>query len=357
MADYRTWGWYQPGFLPGWNLSDQDNLDAALNGTVLSVADYREYFMRDLNGDFIIDDTDTDDGSTPFPGEGLVVDGVEYDAHEIAVYDNSTITVNGVDYSVRLVVTVLDNGAWGVRILDADIQPGWYPADITAARLGTFNGVEYSGTYVSSVDQMLCFAPEVPIRTPGGWRAAGGLRAGDRVLTQDGPRPLIWTARRQVDARHTKNAPVVIPPGVLGATAAIRLSPLHRVMVAAPQAALLFGSSRVLMAARHLLVVPGVVQQPVRDLPYIHLMTRAHSVLRCPGLWCESFQGGPWARRLLSPDDRARLWQAHPDADRLRPVFPVLGAKEARLLLYDMGLTGGGMQPVPEAPSLGISLR
>ncbi|CUH74875.1 hypothetical protein [Tropicibacter naphthalenivorans] len=42
MPDVRTWGWYQPGLLPGWNLSDQNNLDGALNGTVLSVADYRE---------------------------------------------------------------------------------------------------------------------------------------------------------------------------------------------------------------------------------------------------------------------------------------------------------------------------
>ncbi|CUH74873.1 Hint domain-containing protein [Tropicibacter naphthalenivorans] len=270
--------------------------------------------MRDDNGDGIIYDTDSDDGSAPSPAtEGLVVSGVLYNAHEIGVYDNSTITVDGVDYTVRLVVTVLDNGAWGVHILDVDIQPGWYPADITAARLGTWNGVEYSGTNTSSVDQMLCFAAETPIRTPTGWRAAGALAEGDAVVTLSGTEPLVWVGRQTVAGLRGASAPITIAPGSLGAHGLIRLSPLHRVLISSPNAALLFGHPRILIAAKDLLPLPGVSQIPVDKVTYIHLMTRRHSVLRSAGLWCESFQAGTWARRRLPLPDQAKLAQLLPN--------------------------------------------
>lgn len=334
MADYRTWAWYQTGQLPGWNPSDQDNLDASMNGTVVSTSVYKEYWLRDTNDDQILNDADSDDGSAPIGGGGVIVDGVGYDAHELSVYDNSTVTVNGVDYTVRLVVTVLDTGAWAVRILDPDIQHDWQPADFSGARLGTWNGIEYSGTYINSVDRMLCFAPETPIQTPDGWRRADSLCDGDQVMTYQGPRRLIWTAQRRVAAHNSINAPVVIPSGVLGARAVIRLSPLHRVMVSSPIAQLLFGSQHVLLAARHLLDRPHVRQRKQPTINYVHLMTRRHTALRCPGLWCETFQAGPWARRLLPQSDRIRLQSVYSGRQRLRAGWPVLGATEARLLLH-----------------------
>ncbi|MFW2588644.1 Hint domain-containing protein [Sagittula sp. SSi028] len=334
MAEHLTWGWLQPGPLAGFSTSNQDNLDAGLNGQVLSVATYKEYLLRDADNDGVIYDEDRDDTGVRSPGEGIVIDGVLNKGHEIAVYSNSTITVNGVDHSVNLIVTVLENGAWGVRLHNSDIQDGWYPADITAARLGTFNGVEYSGTQINAVDRMLCFAPETPIQTPDGWRRADSLSDGDQVMTYQGPRPLIWTAQRRVAAHNSINAPVVIPSGVLGARAVIRLSPLHRVMVTSPMAQLLFGSQHVLLAARHLLHLPQVRQRRQATINYVHLMTRRHTALRCPGLWCETFQAGPWARRMLPQSDRIRLESVYSGRQRLRAGWPVLGATEARLLLH-----------------------
>lgn len=344
MSDTQTWGWLQPGTLPGFSLYNQDNLGSGLNGTVITLSAYTEYVLRDLDGDGIVRDTDTDDGSVPSSGEGLILDGTLMNVHELAVYENSTITVSGVDHVVRLVVSVTDSGTWGVRILDTDIQPGWYPADITAARLGTFYPTEYNGSNTTSVDQMLCFGPETPILTPDGWRRADSLRRGDQVMTA-GRRyvPLTWTARMTGPALDVASAPITLDAGTFGLTTPIRLSPQHRVLIANPAVSLLFGTRRVLVAARHLLELRGVASRPEARITYVHLMTRRHTVLRVPGLWCESFLPGPRARTGLS-DTAWRSLLAATDRQTLKPArYRSLTAFEARLLLSEMGLS-----PKPE---------
>lgn len=353
MTDTRIWGWLQPGTLPGFSLLNQDNLGPGLNGTVVTTAAYTEYALRDLDGDGIIYDTDTDDGSYPTLGEGIVFGATLSNVHEVAVYENSTITVNGVDTTVRLVVTVTDTGTWGVRILDADIQPGWYPADITAAQLGTFFPTEYSGSHVTSVDQMLCFGPETPILTPDGWRRADGLRRGDRVMTA-GRRfqPLIWTAYMTASALAEETAPIMLEAGVLGLTTAIRLSPQHRVLLASPEAHLLFGTRRVLVAACHLLALDGVTRQPQPQMTYVHLMTRRHTVLRTPGLWCESFLPGRRAEGALPPEVYRSLVRCLPKRGPKPAPYRSLSGSEAALLLAQMAGRPGRRRgrPCPPRP-------
>ncbi|QRF65174.1 Hint domain-containing protein [Ponticoccus alexandrii] len=342
MTDTRIWGWLQPGTLPGFSLLNSDNLGSGLNGTLITTDAYTEYILRDLDGDGIVYDTDLDDLSYPTLGEGIVFDGTLTNAHEIAVYENSIITMNGVDETVRLVVTVTDTGTWAVRIHDEDIQPGWYPADITRAQIGTFLPTEYSGSHVTSVDGMLCFAAETPILTPGGWRRADALRRGDPVMTA-GRRfePLTWTARMTGPALDEASAPIVLDAGVLGLSAPIRLSPQHRVMITCPEANLVFGSRRVLVAARHLLGLPGVCRQPLDRITYVHLKTRRHSVLRTPGLWCESYLPGPMGEASMPPSAWRELMAASRSAPREKSVCRSLTAAEANVLLSRMGLLNG----------------
>ncbi len=352
MTDTRIWGWLQPGTLPGFSLLNDNNLGFGLNGTLITTDAYNEYILRDLDGDGIVYDTDLDDFSYPTLGEGIVFEGTITNAHELAVYENSTITVNGVDETVRLVVTVTDTGTWAVRIHDADIQPGWYPADITGAQIGTFLPTEYSGAYLTSVDGMLCFASETPILTPGGWRRADRLRRGDLVMTA-GRRfePLTWTARMTGPALDEASAPIVLDAGVLGLTVPIRLSPQHRVMIASPEASLVFGSRRVLVAARYLLGLPGVSHQPLDRITYVHLKTRRHSVLCTPGLWCESFLPGPMGKASMPPSAWRGLMAATRSAQREKSFCRSLTATEANVLLSRMGLLPGSRRQRGKTPS------
>lgn len=352
MADTQTWGWLQPGRLPGFSLLKQDNLGSRLNGTAITTDAYTEYALRDLDGDGIVHDSDLDDWSHPARGEGIVIDGTLSKAHEFAVYENSTIAANGVTETLRLVVTVTATGSWAVRIHDADIQPGWSPADITGARLGSFFPTEYSGAHLTSMDGMLCFAAETPILTPGGWRRADRLRRGDPVMTA-GRRfePLTWTARMTGPALDEASAPIVLDAGVLGLTVPIRLSPQHRVMIASPEASLVFGSRRVLVAARHLLGLPGVSRQPLDRITYVHLKTRRHSVLRTPGLWCESFLPGPMGKAAMPPSAWRGLMAATRSAQREKSFCRSLTATEANVLLSRMGLLPGSRRQRGKTPS------
>jgi hypothetical protein len=136
-----------------------------------------------------------------------------------------------------------------------------------------------------------------------------------------------------------RDAPVVISKGVLGARRDIRISPRHCVLIEAPEAMLLFGAPKVLVAAHSLLTLPGVYQTPRRTMTYVHLMPPRHTVLETPGLWCESFRPGPWALERMSREDRLRLARVLPDPSVIRPAFPILKPYETRVLLDAMGLT------------------
>lgn len=330
MVDTVHWAWLQPATFPGFSTANPDNLGPGLNGTAVSTGTYLEYGLRDLDGDGIVFDMDNDDGSTTAPGEGLVYGGVVYKPQELAVYDNSTIVVNGVTYTVPLVVVLSETGNWGVRILDGHFPPGAYPADITSATLGTFNGVEYSGANVSSVDDMLCFAPDVPIRTPQGWRPAGMLRPGDLVQTDRGAKPLVWTARMPA-----VEPPVEIPQCAFGAKVPVHLSRCHAVKLTAPEAELLFGSTQVLAPAGALLGWRGVHLAAQPPPAYVHLMCEDHEILHLPGLRCESFRAGPMALRALPPALLTSL-RAALKGPLPRARLPILKAHEARLLLTVM---------------------
>jgi hypothetical protein len=96
-----------------------------------------------------------------------------------------------------------------------------------------------------------------------------------------------------------------------------------------------FGTDEVLVAALHMVGMPGITRDFPAGVSYIHIMCDAHEIIRAEGAWTESFQ--PAARMLEGLEDgqRAELLALFPDLYDV-PSFPAarrsLKAHEARVL-------------------------
>jgi len=153
----------------------------------------------------------------------------------------------------------------------------------------------------------------------------------------DGPAPIIWVGRREVDCSHhaqpRKVWPVRVSAGAFGPGrphADLFLSPDHAVYV-----------EDVLIPVRHLINGSTIVQVPVDRVTYYHLELPQHDVLLAEGLPAESYldmrDGSNYANRAgpvrLIPDYAARMWEAFGCA-RLIVTGPELAAARALLASY-----------------------
>ena len=208
------------------------------------------------------------------------------------------------------------------------------------ADLGTlkFGAEAISGGYLTTSDgaivQAPCFAAGTRIATPRGEVAVEALRVGDLVRTVlgDGPAPIIWIGRREMDCAHhsqpRKVWPVRVAAGAFGPGkphADLFLSPDHAVYV-----------EEVLIPVRHLINGSRIAQVLVERVTYYHLELAEHDVLLAEGLPAESYldirDGSNYANRSgptrLYPDYAARMWEAFGCA-RLIVTGPELAAARA----------------------------
>ena len=220
-------------------------------------------------------------------GAGDIIDGGENEG------DNDVLDLTG-QGPLRIVYSATNPENGTVEFLDAN-----------GAVTGTL-GFQNIETVVP------CFTPGVMIQTPKGAVAIEALRPGDRVLTRDhGPQEIRWIGRTRLNAaRLVQEAhlqPVLIRAGAFGPGMPLRdmwVSRQHRVLLTGPRAELLIGEPEVLSPAVFLAGLPGITQDAVRGVTYIHLLFDRHEVILSDGLWTESYH--PGARTLAGLGDLQR---------------------------------------------------
>ncbi len=168
----------------------------------------------------------------------------------------------------------------------------------------------------ASAEGVICFTPGTLIRTLRGERPIEGLRPGDNILTQDnGPRPVIWAANRQLRGARLHAMPHLRPirfrTGALGIGRPDRdliVSPQHRMLVRGAAARELFNADEVLVAAEDLVNGAAVaVDHLMREVTYVHILLERHQVIWANGLETESFHPSNTALDRLDPDALAGL--------------------------------------------------
>jgi Ca2+-binding RTX toxin-like protein len=206
------------------------------------------------------------------------------------------------------------------------------------------NGAVIGTMTFSNIESVVaCFTPGAQILTDQGELAVEDLQPGDRVLTRDnGYQPIRWTGRR--DLSHAELIveprfnPVHIARGALGAGLPVRdmmVSPQHRMLVTGPRAELLFGENEVLVAAKHLVGLPGIEQRVSRGVSYLHILFDQHEIVRADGAWSESFQPGDLTMEALQGDQRVEINALFPELGQgaqFQSARLTLTAREARAL-------------------------
>ncbi|MFW8595681.1 Hint domain-containing protein [Cribrihabitans neustonicus] len=171
-----------------------------------------------------------------------------------------------------------------------------------------------------------CFTAETLIRTPGGLRAAGDLRAGDLVSTLDrGVQPVVWAGQTSLGPKALATRPNLRPVRLsarwTGTGRSLTVSPQHGIAVRTA------GGRRLLARAIQLARLEGGavrVMCGARSVTYVHLMLPQHSLLCSAGLATESFYPGPRALSCLSPAALLQLAAALPQLGQ-RPVRAAYG--------------------------------
>ena len=191
-----------------------------------------------------------------------------------------------------------------------------------------------------------CFTPGTGIVTDRGERSVETLQVGDRVLTRDnGLQQIRWAGQRFLTAQdlaaNSHLRPILISRGALGPEMPDRdmlVSPQHRVLVSNELTMLYFAEHEVLVAARHLIGLPGIRETQAPSTRYIHFMCDRHQVVLSDSAWTETFQPGDRTLGALGNAQRLELFELFPELDTARggkgyaAARKTLRAHEATLL-------------------------
>lgn len=181
----------------------------------------------------------------------------------------------------------------------------------------TYKNIEVIRTEPS----VICFAPGTLIATIRGEVPVEHLRPGARVITRDnGLQELRWIGRRVLSPAELSASPRLRPirirAGALGRGLPDRdltLSPNHRMLIRSDRASLLYEESEVLIAAKHLVGMPGVERLKDAQVTYLHLLFDQHEVILANGAWSESFQPGDYSMKGLGEEQRSEVYALFPE--------------------------------------------
>lgn len=260
-------------------------------------------------------------------------------------YTVTRIAPNG-DETVQLGPTRIDS-AGSVSETFTPPAGGPYSYRITFADSST--GTAYGrDAYIDNVvfDAPVCFTKGTMIGVEGGAVPVETIRVGDLIMTADhGLQPVRWIGRRHISAAilavRPNFRPIRIAAGALGAgrpAADLTVSPQHRLLISSAQVRGIAGTDEVLVAAKHLLHMPGIEITEPDGVDYFHILFDRHEVVYANGGPAESLYLGRQALKSLSPEGRAEVMALFPelrdmDEDEAWPACrPFLKGRDGRRL-------------------------
>lgn len=266
-------------------------------------------------------------------------DGVfdEVDGDQVITHD---ISLGGTDYSAGTTIhsayDLIDTGS-GHQVTSLHMGGTGYEQGAVHGLVST-EPLEPGQTYVFNQERtshqkdnqydefVACFVAGTAIATPQGDVAVETLQPGEQIRTGSGvAAPLQIRLSRTLSVAdqlaRPNLCPVRIRAGALGhglPRRDLKVSPQHRMLVASPIVARMFGTPKALVAAKKLIPLPGVaICAAVAPVTYHHLVLESHQVIFAEGAPTESFYCGPMALRALPPLARFEL----------RQLFPTLSAR------------------------------
>lgn len=265
--------------------------------------------VEDEGGDPDIFEDDTS-GANGQPGSHTIIDGGGLVAAGTPVESESIIFLRALDDfgrevgpEIRLTVFSKDGitqDVWGFAT-DDFLVPGVKYKKVDGSNNGDS---EYE-------DFIPCFVAGTRVRTPSGHVAIEDIDPGDEVWTRNGAKPVRWIGSTEIEGKGAL-APIRFAPGAIGNTRELLVSPQHRMLVEGKGPELLFQSEAVLVAAKHLLGLPGVERVEIDTVEYVHLMFDAHEVIEAEGALSESFFPGDVAINSLDGATRDELLTLFP---------------------------------------------
>ncbi len=302
---------------------DSDNDGITDNVEAQTTAGYIAPTGVDSDGDGLDDAYESTGGLTPVDtdsdGTADVIDldsdndgvnDVEEAGHGI---DQATIDASG-DSDFDGIMDAVDDVV-GHDVNDADVDGS---GNFTLADTDDDTAPDGSGAIPISRDldfrDVPCFTPGTMILTPNGECRVESLRAGDLVITRDnGLQPIRWIGQKTVSGQG-ELAPIRVNSiGQYLVERPLIVSPQHRLLYSGSQADLYFGSSEVLVAAKHLVDGIYAQQMPCDEVTYIHLMFDQHEIIYSNGIPTESFFAGDVALGSVEDSSRDELFKIFPE--------------------------------------------
>lgn len=294
-------------------------------------------------------DTDQVLGSTlTFPGSsggdsyapGLFV---QMEAQQLVTYSDGT-TGRAVWVQVTNQSTSADTSTGGYLFFEDTPGGNIAPRTLVAGETLTFTTRDGESNLPYS--SVVCFEAGTLIDTPDGPVAAGRIKAGDRVITvDDGAQRVLWVGHTSVLTRD-KLHPVEIRAGALGGGLPRRrllVSRQHRVLCAGGLVQDQTGAAEVLVPAIKLVGLPGIaLQDHVRPLTYVHVLTDRHQLVMANGAPCETLYLGEMAKSVLPMHHRRAIANTLRGRARLstRPARPILSNGAAKALARGLRVAG-----------------
>ncbi len=261
-------------------------------------------------GDLILSTGDTNTLLTIVASDGTVI--VADLSGALLEYGNTGIMADGLSHQY-VIITV-----GGTDYMFLEDVPNPTAELINPFSSGNSNPLDPSGS--GSVDpHPVCFLNGTRILTPDGEKRVEDLSVGDPVLTRSGAvQNIIWAGARAMGGLQAyKHAPVRISANAFGKGLPSRdllVSPQHRILISDWRAELLFGTSEVLVPAKHLVNDSTIrIETGLEEFSYHHILFEKHETVFSEGLPTESFHPGDMAMAALGEETRAELLSLFPE--------------------------------------------